>query len=765
MSIARGIIELSEINDGKDAYSFTLSKESATISYDANGNALNGELGVTGKARTEVFVLRGNTPLTLADPNRTPTNLLLRSNVPATGSGYPFAQYKWGKSPINGATYTLVYNGRYNGVSTGYLSVYSNAGMQNVSELRTPIDTTKKVTFKFTDNAGWVVCFYNMPNGNNGVCTVNWAAIYEGYTAPDEWEPHPSDPVARKGEYKILSANVISGTASVSVLNNVIYTNSLTSDTAVVRISINAEGVDLYRDFSLQKLSIKQQVDATKTIFDSEFKRLDGLISTRASADAYNALGERVKKAESSIQQTPDAINLAVKKITVGTRNYIPASKFNTQESVAQVKGWAVRTWGLANDAIKGNVLKVDADGCFLPFTNKGFSVGDEVTLLFSIRADSNYSMFFQICNADGANKWSDGNISLTTEWQKIFIVIKVPPKITIESSQVIYFYPKIPCYIEYVTLNKSNVPAAWQPADEDADSQYSLIRQEFNSINLSTNEKVDGQNKVLASFGLTGENIEAKAKNFGLDKEGNVHFAGEVDAKSGSIGGFELTEGRIGCGREIKQVSNKQDAEFQNLNPDGRPEFGNLAIFKDFFSVGNPAGHVMFGADTMPASLGGGIKSVGRVYSKSSPGGYFNRRNYGLIFDVSGADYNYAASSNAPFFAPAFVSNRLQHITIGTGSYRMDISLYTMFNLIPIRDTGMILPTRDQIMSSFNVSTLPDDFALNIKLIHTTRVNYKITVVGLVNSSGGVESVDLWAGGSLNLVGTNENGWMWRIA
>lgn len=289
----------------------------------------------------------------------------------------------------------------------------------------------------------------------------------------------------------------------------------------------------------------------TKTEFKSSIDQLAGQISSKVSQTDYNALGERVKKAETEILQTPEAINLAVRKIAVGTRNYVSHSKYNIQENVSNVRGWGVRGWKLVDDNIFNKVLRVEADGAYIVFNRNDFKCGDYVTISLTIKGERDGSFSSQISDGNGGNRWGDGIFSYTKEWQRVSVTIKIPQGITVDSDQNFYYYPSAPVLIADVTINKGNVAAAWQLADEEMLNKDNIL----SSINLSEEGvKIDGK-KVEITGELLAQIIKAKGLNVGdktfIDSLGNFKtvngtFSGKMNATSGSIGNFSITDGDI---------------------------------------------------------------------------------------------------------------------------------------------------------------------------------------------------------------------------
>lgn len=105
------------------------------------------------------------------------------------------------------------------------------------------------------------------------------------------------------------------------------------------------------------------------------------------------------------------------------------------------------------------------------------------------------------------------------------------------------------------------------------------------------------------------------------------------VDVQNGTIGGFELTDGRIGVA--------------------GSSVFGELSINRNFLRVGNNNCCAFIGASLFPASLGDGLKGAARLENKETG---LLRANVGAYVDVSGVDKDGVDSNNAiPYGNHAF--------------------------------------------------------------------------------------------------------------
>ncbi len=154
--------------------------------------------------------------------------------------------------------------------------------------------------------------------------------------------------------------------------------------------------------------------------------------------------------------------------------------------------------------------------------------------------------------------------------------------------------------------------------ATESFDKDGNLV----NTTGLVSREGVSGLYAIagdgtLQSFvGASTEGVFIKAgsikleglvtanENFRILEDGSIEasngvFRGRIEATSGTIGGFEIGQNRIGA------VASQAGSG------------GSLAIYDDFFRVGGSSGYVMFGNDVIPASAGGAFSAAGRVVNQ----------------------------------------------------------------------------------------------------------------------------------------------------
>lgn len=307
--------------------------------------------------------------------------------------------------------------------------------------------------------------------------------------------------------------------------------------------------------------------------------------------------------------------------------------------------------------------------------------------------------------------------------------------------------------------------------ATESFDKDGNLI----NTTGLVSREDVAGMYAIagdgtLQSFvGASAEGVFIKAGsikleglvtangNFRILEDGSIEaangvFKGEIEATSGTVGGFEIGRNRIGA------VASQTGSG------------GSLAIYENFFRVGGDSGYAMLGNDVIPASAGGAFSAVGRIVNQKQNADAqwgFDAANYGLFIDVSGGTKNYGISSNAALIAPSFIGTKAGILTFDSGSYKVDFSqcnvVLMYYNDPNYSGTNVELPGELSVARQFGLSVLPDDFAATV----TFRVrpgSKKITLQGIYNHNEALVDYGMEAGDSVTVLITKIDGFRYQI-
>ena len=307
--------------------------------------------------------------------------------------------------------------------------------------------------------------------------------------------------------------------------------------------------------------------------------------------------------------------------------------------------------------------------------------------------------------------------------------------------------------------------------ATESFDKDGNLV----NTTGLVSREDVAGMYAIagdgtLQSFvGASAEGVFIKAGsikleglvtangNFRILEDGSIEaangvFKGEIEATSGTIGGFEIGRNRIGA------VASQTGSG------------GSLAIYENFFRVGGDSGYAMLGNDVIPASAGGAFSAVGRIVNQKQNADAqwgFDAANYGLFIDVSGGTKNYGISSNAALIAPSFIGTKAGILTFDSGSCKVDFSqcnvILMYYNDPNYSGTNVELPGELSVARQFGLSVLPDDFAATV----TFRVrpgSKKITLQGIYNHNEALVDYGMEAGDSVTVLITKIDGFRYQI-
>lgn len=291
----------------------------------------------------------------------------------------------------------------------------------------------------------------------------------------------------------------------------------------------------------------------------------------------------------------------------------------------------------------------------------------------------------------------------------------------------------------------------------------------EFNStisgINQSLNGKADTSKLLSTGIDITKNTVTITSEKFFVtntsgepiavfttDKSGKPvlkadyidvenlkvkHLDGaEGSFEKGTIGGFELANGRIGSEATASGGG------------------GSLSIYSDMIRVGGTNSYVLIGKNVVPATASG-FTAAGRIINNQTNtyGGYgFDVANYGLFIEVSGGTKNYGLKSNAPLMATAFIGTKIGMLNITGSTYKIDFSQNNIFFISASNAYNVTLPNESQVASMFGLSSLPSDFGL--MLIFRCLVGSKnVTLTGIYDQNGSVQSYTLGVGDSIILL------------
>lgn len=224
------------------------------------------------------------------------------------------------------------------------------------------------------------------------------------------------------------------------------------------------------------------------------------------------------------------------------------------------------------------------------------------------------------------------------------------------------------------------------------------------------------------------------KAEYIDVDNLKVKHLDGaEGSLERGSIGGFELANGRIGSEATASGGG------------------GSLSIYSDMIRVGGTSSYVLIGKNVVPATASG-FTAAGRIINNQTNtyGGYgFDVANYGLFIEVSGGTKNYGLKSNAPLMATAFIGTKIGRLNITSSTYKIDFSQNNIFFIYASSAYNVTLPDESQVASMFGMSSLPSDFGLML-VFRCLAGSKNVTLAGIYDQNGSVQSYTLAVGDSI---------------
>ena len=227
------------------------------------------------------------------------------------------------------------------------------------------------------------------------------------------------------------------------------------------------------------------------------------------------------------------------------------------------------------------------------------------------------------------------------------------------------------------------------------------------------------------------------KAEYIDVDNLKVKHLDGaEGSLERGSIGGFELANGRIGSEATASGGG------------------GSLSIYSDMIRVGGTSSYVLIGKNVVPATASG-FTAAGRIINNQTNtyGGYgFDVANYGLFIEVSGGTKNYGLKSNAPLMATAFIGTKIGRLNITGSTYKIDFSQNNIFFIYASSAYNVTLPDESQVASMFGMSSLPSDFGLML-VFRCLAGSKNVTLAGIYDQNGTVQSYTLAVGDSIILL------------
>lgn len=202
--------------------------------------------------------------------------------------------------------------------------------------------------------------------------------------------------------------------------------------------------------------------------------------------------------------------------------------------------------------------------------------------------------------------------------------------------------------------------------------------------------------------------------------------ITGTINANSGTIGGFEIGQGRIGA-----------------TATNGGSTGTGLSLYNDFIKFANAYCWAMIGTNVLPTSVG--MVGVGR-FVNSTPNNYGT--NYGLLINVTGSLINLAIKTQGAIVSDTYVeSYGILKVTpsVNTCHIPGDMSNPTIFRVIAnfiYSNAGVGFPTRQAVCELLGISSTTP-FAVRFQMVvsaSSTQTGYitgRNTFVTGKNSAG----------------------------
>lgn len=178
--------------------------------------------------------------------------------------------------------------------------------------------------------------------------------------------------------------------------------------------------------------------------------------------------------------------------------------------------------------------------------------------------------------------------------------------------------------------------------------------------------------------------------------------ITGEINANTGSIGGFNIAYGHIGAATESGERG------------------GGLSIYNDFINLANSDRRVSLSCDSVFPSTSGLI-GVGYFENKVSQP---YSTNYGISVFVSGGLVNIALAAHGAVVSESYaVDYGIAKVTpsVNTCLVPGDLTKPTIFKIMAkfiYSNSGIGLPTRDTVCEELGISSSGTPFAVRIVII-----------------------------------------------
>ena len=234
------------------------------------------------------------------------------------------------------------------------------------------------------------------------------------------------------------------------------------------------------------------------------------------------------------------------------------------------------------------------------------------------------------------------------------------------------------------------------------------------------------------------------------------AHITGEVQATSGTIGGFNISSSAIGS----------TDYSSSNSN--------HLYISRNYMHIGSNACYVEMGSDISDPIAGGSYsESMEIKNSKATADGYsYYGQNYGLYISISGASKNIAIAANSKIISQrAVYCDRCRVIDMNTeaSAFYKNISEYNIFILDPGSDNwDFQLPTEATMKKEFlyhNGWPTSPYFCYRFTLILKKDASKYVDIHNVYDNNGTLQDyIRMSKGDVMVLICTNYGGFHYKV-
>lgn len=276
------------------------------------------------------------------------------------------------------------------------------------------------------------------------------------------------------------------------------------------------------------------------------------------------------------------------------------------------------------------------------------------------------------------------------------------------------------------------------------------LIKKSDGTVTAGLSGSQAGSKVRLWVGAPTPDNAPCRVLESGKIIGTDVELTGIINAVSGTIGGFEIGNGRIGT---VASATG---------------EAGGLSIYDNFFRVGGTDSSFMAGRNVFPSMLGGAFNATVRVTNNirnSSTSYGFDVANYGLYVEVENGTKNYALfSPNAVVRATAAYGTQGKLLTINSSSYNLDLSQSNAILIYcPSQSYTINLPNEKSVCTMFGFNTLPSDFAYMFTIVAYPGTK-AFTIPNVINHNNDNVSFDMGQGDSVMLLLTKIGGFRYQL-